>query len=190
MLLEHIAVNLAGWWVHQVVKWHRGERNLIIWGTSLKYIMPPSLWACIHVEDAGDYEYLYQREGILLTEVALFLWPGKPVSLKEAVAAAGQLSHWVVPPVLWQGVVAHELDSSISTEGIDLPEEITRTVITDGEIQESSCWTVVLISVWYSTFIWRLGLQFSFRGESVSVFLHNVLSRHIFVQWKHCGKPV
>lgn len=103
MLLEHSAGNQAEWWVHQVLKWHRGKRNTIVWGNSLNHTlkckMPPSLWAYSPVEGAGEYEYLYQRGEIFLSEVALFLWPGKPMRLKEAVAAANQLSHWVVPPV-------------------------------------------------------------------------------------------
>lgn len=86
-----------------------GKRNMIAWGTSLKhtlkYKMLPSLWAYSPAEDAGEYEHLCQRGGIFSSEVALFLWPGKPMRLKKALVAADQLSPRVVPLVLWQGVV-------------------------------------------------------------------------------------
>lgn len=51
---------------------------------------PLSLQPC---RGAGKYEHVYQRGGIFSLEAALFLWPGKPIRLKEALAAADQLSH-------------------------------------------------------------------------------------------------
>lgn len=158
------------------MKWRRGKRNMIVWRNSLNHTLkckvPPSLSAYSPVEGAGKYEYLYQRGGIFSSDVALFLWPGKPMRLKDAVAAADH--YWAMPPVLWQGVGqlwAHELDSSISTEGIDVPEEITRTLATEWESQGRSFWTIVLISIWYSTYKLRLGLHFSFREEKKSVIV-------------------
>lgn len=50
--------------------------------------------------------------------------------------------------VWWQNVVLYaptELNSSIPTEGTDVPEELTKTVTDKWVIQGSSCWTVLNI---------------------------------------------
>lgn len=134
---------------------------------SVKYKLVPNLWAYSPIWAAREYEHVYWRGEAFWSEIAL-LWTGKACEAKEALAAADQLSHWVVQRVSWQEVVVcapTELNSSISTEGIDVPEELTKTVTTEWVVQGRSCWTILNISVWYSACVPRLGLHFSFSQE-------------------------
>ena len=145
---------------------------MIVWGSSLKHTLwSPNCYLTFELIVAREYEHVCWRGEAFWSEVAL-LWTGKACEAKEALAAADRLSHWVVLLVLWQEVVIcapTELNSSVSTEGIDVPEDLTVTVTTEWVIQGSSCWTILNISLRYSACIPRLGLHFSVSQEKSSI---------------------
>lgn len=106
------------------------------------------------------------------------MWPRKWAVRKQkkfhlrSVFTPSYTSNSLSLMVWWQNVVLYaptELNSSIPTEGTDVPEELTKTVTDKWVIQGSSCWTVLNISVSY---LQRLGWYFSFRQEKERMFFY------------------
>lgn len=101
MPTEHSAASQAAWRVYQVVKWYVGKGNMIVWGSSLKYILWSKnryltfeLISPIHA--AREYEHVYWRGEAFCSEVALC---GQEKPVRQRVRAPWQLH--IGSPTQW-----------------------------------------------------------------------------------------